>query len=476
MRAFGYLRLSRERESSTSIAKQRESVERFCHEHDWTLLESFEDVDVSGTKESRPGLDRMLARLAECDVIVFHRLDRIMRSVLGFAKLLERCRASGVELVSATEPFDTSSAIGRAFVWLLASVAEIEAENTSKRIKATHAHLLSQGRPVGRARTFGWRSDPTTKAWVQIPDEVAVLRLMVDSYLAGIGLQAIARGLNTGTLMGVPISGVDGGCWTSNQVNRVLTNPRLIGHLARRGTTATPDPILPPVIDMGRFRTLQALIRRRQRTQTRTREGSGELTGLIFCGECGSRMYIGPNGKRWTRYACAKQEGHAMAISGDFVHAEMARQLFELIPAAELALEEAALEDEQDAWTELRRAVEQLEWKRDELRHDYYELHLVERDEYESSMRDTAERLEVLRAKLADSDDDRVILSAQEGLGDLPELWPDMTPAERRGVFGIWLRRVEIVRAPRMGKRTNPDRLVPDWRVHKPAGAATEGA
>lgn len=476
MRSFAYLRLSRERESSTSIAKQRESVERFCREREWDVVDWFEDVDISGTRENRPALNAMLARLDECDVIVFHRLDRVMRTVLGFAKLLERCRTEAVELVSATEPFDTSTAIGRMLVWLLAAVAEIEAENTSKRIKATHEHLLSLGRPIGRARSFGWTRDPDTKAWVHVPDEVAVLRAMVDAYLAGTGLQALARGLNTGTFMGAPVASVDGGRWTPNQVSRVLTNPRLIGHLPRHGTTATSEPILAPVIDAGKFRTLQALIRRRQRTQTRTREGSGELTGLIFCGECGSRMYIGPNGKRWTRYSCAKRDDHTMSISGDFVHAELARQLFGLIPAADLAREEAALQDETDEWADLRRAVEQLEWKRDELRHDYYELHLIERDEYEASMRDTAERLEVLRSKLSDSDDDRIILASQEGLGDLPGLWPDMTPDERRGVFSIWLRRVEVVRAARIGKRTNPDRLVPDWRVYKPTSTATERA
>jgi len=59
-RAFGYVRLSRLDQDTTSPARQREIIAELCRQRDWELLDIFEDLDVSGGKESRRGLDTML--------------------------------------------------------------------------------------------------------------------------------------------------------------------------------------------------------------------------------------------------------------------------------------------------------------------------------------------------------------------------------------------------------------------------------
>jgi len=469
VKAFAYLRLSRDRDTSTSIEKQREATTAFCDSRDWTLVDTFKDVDVSGRKESRPSLDAMLSRLDEADVIVFHRLDRIMRTVTGFAKLLERCRDAGVELVSATEPFDTSSAIGRALVWLLASVAEIEAENTSLRMKATHEHLLRQGRTLGQARSFGWRHDADEHTYVQVPEEVEVVRLMVDRFLAGAGTQAIATGLQDGTLCGVPLASTYGGTWTANAVKRVLESPMLVGFQRRHGRFATKEPVLPPILDVDTYDRVQKELGRRRRTLTRVREGSGELTGVLVCGECGDRMYVRSNGDRWSAYICSGRKGHAMAISAPFAHEEIARRLFERLDAEALATAEAEVLEGELRPSELRTAVTRAEWGLAEIRRDYYERQRLTREDFDMHEQEMIDQLDRLREKAAAEEDDRSTGAVRLGeLGDLPGLWPSLEVGERREVFALALRRVRVVRAPRIGNRNNPDRLVTtdaDWLI-----------
>src|SRR5207249_5767864 len=143
MRAFGYVRISKLDERTTSPARQREAIKRLCEARGWELVKVYEDLDVSGYQKSakRPGLDRMLARLDETDAIVFWKLDRLARGVQKFYEILKRCEAANVAVVSTAEPFDTSSPMGRAMVGITAIFAELESDIISERAKSMHAHL-----------------------------------------------------------------------------------------------------------------------------------------------------------------------------------------------------------------------------------------------------------------------------------------------------------------------------------------------
>src|SRR5918992_3122112 len=159
MRAFGYVRLSKLDEKSTSPARQRQEIERLCESRGWELVKIYEDLDVSGYSRNgkhRPGLEKMLNRLDEVDAVVFWKLDRLARGVAKFYGILQQAEAAEVALVSTAEPFDTSSPMGRGMVGITAIFAELESDVISERSKAMHVHLKEQGRWVGRV-PYGWR-------------------------------------------------------------------------------------------------------------------------------------------------------------------------------------------------------------------------------------------------------------------------------------------------------------------------------
>lgn len=112
-----------------------------------------EDVFVdtgSGATAARPGLDALLAEVREGDTVVAWRLDRLGRSVLNLADLLETLRGRSVTIRSLTDGVDTSSSMGRMLFGLLATLAEFERETIRERVTAGMAAAKRSGIHVGR--------------------------------------------------------------------------------------------------------------------------------------------------------------------------------------------------------------------------------------------------------------------------------------------------------------------------------------
>jgi site-specific DNA recombinase len=114
MRAFGYVRLSKDVEGTTSPQRQREAIERLCADRGWELVKTFEDIDVSAFNgKHRPGFMAMMDRLDETDALVFWRLDRLSRSTVEAGQIAEQCKAAAVNLVATDMDIDTTTAGGK---------------------------------------------------------------------------------------------------------------------------------------------------------------------------------------------------------------------------------------------------------------------------------------------------------------------------------------------------------------------------
>src|SRR5580765_3031343 len=131
LRAAIYCRVSTASQAidGTSLESQLETCRDHCERNGWvTLPEPFVDGGVSGALASRPQLDAMVA-LAECgeiDVVVVSRLDRLGRSVLHLATLVQRLDELGVRVVVVSGGVDTSTPTGRLLLTILGALAEFE--------------------------------------------------------------------------------------------------------------------------------------------------------------------------------------------------------------------------------------------------------------------------------------------------------------------------------------------------------------
>jgi DNA invertase Pin-like site-specific DNA recombinase len=140
--------------SDQSTDLQRDEAVRLIASRGWELVETYEDSGVSGTRAGRPGLDAMLAaaRRRRFDAIVVWRADRLFRSVHHMVTTLAELGALGVNFVSCTEPFDTSTPTGQLLLHLCAAFAQFERDVLVERTVAGMAAARRRGKRVGRPR------------------------------------------------------------------------------------------------------------------------------------------------------------------------------------------------------------------------------------------------------------------------------------------------------------------------------------
>ena len=140
---FGYARISTK---DQSLDLQMDALEK----HGVELKNIYTDV-ASGVREKRKGLDDLLSKLREGDKIIVWKLDRIARSVIHLAKLIEEFETIGVEFKSVQEPFlDTSSSHGRFVYTLFSAVAQLERDLIRERTRAGLDAAAKRGRKGGR--------------------------------------------------------------------------------------------------------------------------------------------------------------------------------------------------------------------------------------------------------------------------------------------------------------------------------------
>lgn len=151
LRAVGYARVSRlDQRPGLQVDEIRQLGER----RGWTVTELFVDHGVSGAKDRRPELDRLLAaaRRREFDVVMVWRTDRLARSLRHLVNLLADLSALGVKFVSCREPFDTSVPTGELMVHLIGAFASFERSILIERTKSGLDAARRRGAQIGRPR------------------------------------------------------------------------------------------------------------------------------------------------------------------------------------------------------------------------------------------------------------------------------------------------------------------------------------
>src|SRR6478736_6825643 len=161
-----------------SLDAQREACEAFIvsqkHEGWVALPNQYDDGGYSGGTLERPALQRLLAdiRGSKVDVVVVYKIDRLTRSLLDFAKIVEVFDAHGVAFVSVTQAFNTATSMGRLTLNVLLSFAQFEREVAGERIRDKIAASKKKGIWMGGVVPLGYRVQDRA---LHIVDEHAAL-------------------------------------------------------------------------------------------------------------------------------------------------------------------------------------------------------------------------------------------------------------------------------------------------------------
>lgn len=142
MKVFGYARVSTHEQK---LDMQLDALNKYG------VDEIFQEK-MTGTRKDRPKLEEMIKFLREGDKVVVYKLDRISRSTKHLIELTEQFEKIGVDFISIQDNIDTSTAMGRFFFRMMASMAELERDIISERTQAGLKAARARGKLGGRPK------------------------------------------------------------------------------------------------------------------------------------------------------------------------------------------------------------------------------------------------------------------------------------------------------------------------------------
>jgi DNA invertase Pin-like site-specific DNA recombinase len=133
-------------------AVQTRELTEYCERRGWQVFDLYVDNGVSGRKDSRPALNRLMgdAHARRFDVVVCWRFDRFSRSVSHLCRALETFNALDIQFVSLCEQVDTSTPTGKLVFTILGAVAEGERNLIAERVRAGLRNARAKGKRLGR--------------------------------------------------------------------------------------------------------------------------------------------------------------------------------------------------------------------------------------------------------------------------------------------------------------------------------------
>jgi len=459
-----------------SLDAQRESGEAYVESQKnegWVILSTrYDDGGYSGATLERPALQRLLADIeaGKIDCVVVYKLDRLSRSLLDFAKLMEVFDRHNVSFVSVTQHFDTSTSMGRLMVNILLSFAQFEREIIGDRIRDKMAATRKKGKYTGGPPVLGYDVDRERKRLVVNPEEAELVRRIFSDFAetgstTTLAQTLTAEGHTTKSWTTKDGKHRPGKPWNKVLVYRVLNNPLYIGEVTYKGKRypGEHEPIVPRRLWDQVHSILESNGRQRAvRTRTKT---PALLRGLIRCAHCGCSM--GPSftkrrGKVYRYYICLHGSKHgagscpvgsvpAGEIEGAVV--EQLRAIFES-PEVVAATVRAAREQREALLEEATRQHSEAMVALAGLGEEAQRLMsgaLGESALVAGRLAELTPQVEEQERVVAQADQEMQTLSSrvdeQEVIGALASLdpvWEELFPAEQERIVQLLVRRVEV--------------------------------
>ncbi len=303
-----------------TLDAQRESGEAFIasQKHDgWVLVpDRYDDGGYTGANMERPAIQRLLADIeaGKVDIIVVYKIDRLSRSLLDFARMMEILDRHHVSFVSVTQQFNTATSMGRLVLNMLLSFAQFEREMISERTRDKIAATRRKGKWTGGMPLLGY--DVVDTKLVVKHDEAERVRQIFELYLEQESLlstvkELTQRGWSTKswtTRKGVRRGGIPIG---KTKLHQLLTNVTYLGKIRYKDEVHEGEH--EAIVDADTFRCVQETLSRggvKRGAGTRNKQ-SALLTGLLRCAACDCAMvhtYTTKGNRRYRYYVCASAQ------------------------------------------------------------------------------------------------------------------------------------------------------------------------
>jgi site-specific DNA recombinase len=313
----------------SSLDAQRESALAYIKSQasqGWTCLKTpYDDGGFTGGNMERPALKRLLADIqaGNVDCVVVYKVDRLSRSLLDFARMMQTFEQHQVAFVSVTQQFNTAHSMGRLVLNVLLSFAQFEREIISERTRDKIAAARRKGKWSGGLPLLGYDVDPPGSKLIVNAEEAQQVQAIFALYLECGGLIATVQELGKRgwrnkrwqTRKGHLRGGLP---FAKGSLHHLLTNVVYRGKVKYKNEVHTGEH--EAIVEAKVWQQVQEKLSRK--SQSRERLSSGALLkGLLHCRPCGTAMtptYACKNGgRRYGYYVCtnALQRGRTCCPS-----------------------------------------------------------------------------------------------------------------------------------------------------------------
>jgi len=336
-----YERLSHDDEQqgeSNSILNQKRILEDYALSHGMTLYRHFTDDGISGTRFDRPGFQAMIdeVRGGNIEAVIIKDMSRFGRDYLQVGTYMEVLRKNDTRLIALNDNVDTLKGDDE-FTPFRNIMNEWYARDTSKKIRSAFQAKNLAGKHTSSAVPYGYlKSEADKNQWVVDPVAAAVVKRIFQMTMEGKGPYQISKILSDERVE-IPAyyhQKLGIGLWQTREIKypyqwgsstivHILENPCYLGHTCnfktrkhfkdKKSHYVDQDQWTiiknthEPIIDQETFDNVQRL----RKNIRRYPDGWGEahpLGGLLFCADCGGKMYVHRtnNGKRIAQFTCAE--------------------------------------------------------------------------------------------------------------------------------------------------------------------------
>lgn len=301
----GYVRVSRvagrEGERFISPAEQRRAIKGWAKLHQRSVMEVFEDLDQSGKKRHRPGLDAAMDQVTsgQSEGVIVAKLDRFGRSVSHLGELLDILAEHDAALFTVAEGIDTSGRAGRMIASIMSAVAEFEVHRQGESWLVARQNAVERGVFVGGTVPLGYLKGADGR--LAVGPEAPIVRETFTRRAAGQSWGRIADW----------IAGETSGSWSVGAVRYLISNRTYLGEI-HGGQGIVNLEGHEPLIDRATFEAANSSTGIAPGSSGRA---SGPLSGILRCASCryalkvnmrsdGSRDYKCKAGRRENAARC----------------------------------------------------------------------------------------------------------------------------------------------------------------------------
>ncbi|MFS0904166.1 recombinase family protein [Priestia aryabhattai] len=434
MKVVLYARVSttEQAEEGYSIDSQLANLRKFAESQNWEVIDEYVDEGFSAKNLKRPSIEKLMNDVPKkkFDVVLVYKLDRLVRSVLDLHNLLNLFDKHGVMFRSATEMFDTTSAMGRFFISIVGSMAAWERENLGERVFVNMKHKAEEGKRPGGKAPFGY--DASKDSLVINEEEAKWVRWIFNEYRTKgkdmISFELNSRGVRT----------KNGRLWSNSVLDYLINNPVYAGYIRwnRRDISGKvkEDIILvkgdhEPIISQDVFDEAQRVQKKRYVFKEKGNKFY-PFTGILKCERCGMPLYAErakrKNGYR-IYYKCSGRFNHNICklpvIPTEVIESEFLRLL-----KADVLYSEPEKEIDTSS---IQKQLRSLERKIERLKELYIEGD-IEKEDYNVRIREAKQKELALWQTLDNNTHSFTKEQFIEIASNIRAVWQEATDEERK--------------------------------------------